>query len=73
MIPDVIKRAEMSPEMKELVRQLRKYCDQEKGRRSTVSKEIGVSMQSLWNILNDGQEPTGSQTLKILEILGRLK
>jgi hypothetical protein len=30
-------------------------------------------MQTLWNILEGGQEPTGSQTLKILEILGRLK
>jgi hypothetical protein len=66
-------RAEMSPELKTLLRELKQYCDEERGRRAEVSRVLGVSMSGLWNILDSGQEPTGSQTLKILEILGRLK
>ena len=40
--------------------------------RETVSRRLWVSMFGLWNILAKKAEPTGSQTLKILKILGKL-
>jgi hypothetical protein len=39
--------------------------------RETESRQLGTSMSELWNILAKKAEPTGSQTLKILKILGK--
>jgi hypothetical protein len=59
----------MSPELKAILNELKRYCDEERGRRAEVARTLGVSISGLWNILDGGQEPTESQTLKILEIL----
>jgi transcriptional regulator with XRE-family HTH domain len=61
----------MSPELKAILNELKRYCDEERGRRAEVARTLGVSISGLWNILDGGQEPTESQTLKILEILAR--
>jgi hypothetical protein len=67
----VIQPHEMSPEMGALLDELKRYCDEERGRRAEVARALGISMSGLWNILAHKQEPTGSQALKILEILRR--
>jgi hypothetical protein len=64
-------RVEMSPELKAILSELKRYCDEERGRRAEVARALGVSISGLRDILDGGQEPTGSQTLKILEILAR--
>jgi transcriptional regulator with XRE-family HTH domain len=64
-------RVEMSPELKAILSELKRYCEEEGERRADVARTLGVSMSGLVNILDGGQEPTGSQTLKILEILAR--
>jgi hypothetical protein len=61
----------MSPELKAILNELKRYCDEERGRRAEVARTLGVSISGLWNILDGDQEPTESQTLKILEILAR--
>jgi hypothetical protein len=66
-------RVEMSPELKAILSELKRYCDEERGRRAEVARALGVSISGLRDILDGGQEPTGSQTLKILEILARRK
>jgi hypothetical protein len=39
--------------------------------REMVSRELGISMSGLWNILAKKTEPTGSQMPKIFKILGK--
>jgi transcriptional regulator with XRE-family HTH domain len=49
--------------------ELKRYCDQKRGTRAQVARELGISHSGLRNLLTQQQEPTGSQTRKILAIL----
>jgi transcriptional regulator with XRE-family HTH domain len=64
----------VSPELKILLRDFRRYCDSlPHGRKKDIAELLGLTPSGLWNITRGGQHPTGDQVLKILQLLGRLK
>jgi hypothetical protein len=50
---------------------LRAWCDQERGRRALVAKELGLERQVVTNWLAGRQQPTAEQVLHLLEFLNR--
>jgi DNA-binding XRE family transcriptional regulator len=59
----------MPTRTEKLIDELREWCDSERGSRSKVAREIGVSPQTIWNILDGRQMPTSEQALHIQELL----
>jgi hypothetical protein len=53
--------------------ELKRYCDQKRGRRAEVARSLGISHSGVRNILTQRQELTRSQTLRILAILNSPK
>jgi plasmid maintenance system antidote protein VapI len=59
----------MKPLTKDLLLQLRKWCEQERGRKSLVARYLDIDSQALSNLFGDRQQLTGEQALAIQEFL----
>jgi plasmid maintenance system antidote protein VapI len=59
----------MKPLTKELLLRLRKWCEQERGRKSLVARYLDIDSQALSNLFGDRQQLTGEQALAIQEFL----
>jgi hypothetical protein len=60
----------VGPKTKRLIDQLRQHCDeQQRGRRTEVSKILGVTITCLSDWLNDRRTPTAEQILDVQEYL----
>jgi hypothetical protein len=63
----------MPPTTKKLIKRLKAWCDKKRGRRTELGKALGVSPQVVTNWFAERQNPTGDQTLRILEFLKKKK
>jgi hypothetical protein len=59
----------MSKEIEKLLKELRAWCDDGRGRRVEVARILGTHPQTITNWFNGNQEPTGEQALVVLKFL----
>jgi RecA/RadA recombinase len=61
----------MPPKTDAFLAKLKAFCDLEYGRRSQLARELGVSRQTITDMLNWRRNPTSEQLLEIIEWLER--
>jgi len=59
----------MPPKTKQLLDDLRKWCDEGRGRRVEIAKVLGTSRQAVTHWFGGRQQPSAEQALTILEFL----
>jgi len=63
----------MPPRTAKLLRELKRWCDQERGRRSEVAKLLKIHPQAVSNLLAGRQQLTGEQALTLRAFLDKQK
>jgi plasmid maintenance system antidote protein VapI len=53
----------------ELLERLREWCEEKRGRKAQIARELGIAQQALSNLFAGRQQLTGEQTLIILRVL----
>ena len=62
-----------SSRMVALIAKIKKRCDEKWGRRVELAKYLETDRQTITHILNDRQDPTGEQTLAMIEWLEKIR
>jgi plasmid maintenance system antidote protein VapI len=60
----------MPPRTEKFLADLKMFCDQKHGRRAQLARFLGMPRQTVTDLLNGRQKPTGEQVLAIQEWLG---
>ena len=58
----------VTPRTKKLLEELKTWCDAKHGRRAELAHLLGLPRQTVTELLNGRQNPTGEQILTIHEI-----
>ena len=65
----ILKNGELPPRTKKFLEDLKAWCDRKYGRRAALARFLNVPRQTITDLLNGRQNPTGEQILAIQEFL----
>jgi DNA-binding transcriptional regulator YiaG len=63
----------MTPRTDRLIAEVKRWCDEERGRQTELAKLLGVSRQAVNHWLQRTKDPTSEQTLALHAFLSTIK